>query len=149
MRDLWDCWNQAIRGWGRRLFSANADAVATATTAATLRQASGRASTVVDGQPLGLPGQKVAGHPPVSDGRQVRQHLVVLNHHWIIDCSWNAIPLYFPIKVENRYRVLSIFYRYPVSRELVYETKAEEVLSRMHILFCEGEINSPCTTLDI
>lgn len=53
----------------RHLFPADADAVAAATASATLRQAFGRASTVVDGQPLGLPGQKVAGHAPVADGR--------------------------------------------------------------------------------
>jgi len=64
-----DPWDIALAYVGRRLFPADTDAVAAATASATLRQAFGRASTVVDGQPLGLPGQKVAGHAPVADGR--------------------------------------------------------------------------------
>lgn len=52
------------------------------TSPATLLQTFVRASTVVDGQPLGLPGQKVAGHAPVPDRRQVLRHLVV---HRILD----------------------------------------------------------------
>lgn len=73
---------RAIRGRARRLIPADADTVAAATAPATLRQAFGRASTVVDGQPLGLPGQKVAGHAPVPDRRQARRYLVV---HRLLD----------------------------------------------------------------
>jgi len=76
------CVGRTIRGRARRLFPANADTVVAATAFATLRQAFDRASTVVDAQPLGLPGQKVAGNAPVSDGRQmfddgVRRFLVI------------------------------------------------------------------------
>lgn len=133
--------DRMIRGRGRCLLSADADTAAAATTTATLRQAFGRASTVVDGQPLGLPGQKVAGHPPVPDGWQIRRHLVV---NWIINCSWNAIPLYFPIKVENRGIAFYLcFIDIRCLKSLRNETNAEEVLSRMCILFFyEGEINS-------
>lgn len=88
MRDPWDVafgcrGRRAIRGGRvRRLIPADADTVAAATASATLRQAFGRASTVVEGQPLGLPGQKVAGHAPVPDRRQARRYLVV---HRLVD----------------------------------------------------------------
>lgn len=101
-RDPWDialAKSWTIRGRARRLLPADADTVATVTTFFTSQHAMGCASSVVDSQPLGLPGQKVAGRAPVPDERQVRRYLVV---HWILGGNWNAIAsLYFPIKVEN------------------------------------------------
>lgn len=63
----WPCEGRA-GGKAKRL-SADANTVATTASPATLRQAFERAGTMVEAQPLGLPGQKVAGHAPLSDGR--------------------------------------------------------------------------------
>jgi len=117
------------------LLSADANAVAAPAAPATLHQAFGRARTVIDGQQLGLPGQKIAGHATAPGGRLVQLFVVFR----FVDGDWNAIfPDYSPrarlkertpasvSRVHIALLAWNTFYEYLASLELVVSQNRRE-----------------------
>lgn len=66
--------------------SADADTVNATTAPTTLRQAFHRTGTMIEAEPLALPGQEIAGYSTLSDGCIAHRHVIRL---WFFDGFWN------------------------------------------------------------